>query len=1169
MADPLSITASVAGLISLGVQTVSGITQYLDAVRERKDDVASAKTLVFRMQNLLQLVDKVAAKVEPTHTTTSAFLKATASVQPELQALEEFVRSLDIKRLPSPSHEVLGKVYVQAKKLTYPFHRPTMDRLQFRLDRVNSMLQAALQTSVLDVAIDIESNTSAIKNTLPDLALWRQLSEQITQENVASRYAVARVGDSVVSLSGRFDQGLAKVVEDIATSSTVAMSVLHQDHADKHLMLLQELSETRKGVSDLSDAVKGVDLALRVLPTRQELGRLISKPGQLRELCDIAEETPGLTTCQHSNRRPRIDLVRRMCICRKRVIRSRQALLWGPWQALADALTTQDHFPDCVYHVQGAAVSSKRWVVVFKGLQGLIDCAIEVSFSYSFGAGGCSLSPGFNCYPTIDRRRDPAFRIMGLSSWACSRMDEKDPSLGEFLEQCLETIALLYRRGKASPKAVDLYGRGVLHYFESSSIVGLPYSTTTHQELYVNKSQWSSEQYSLLPRLDTLFKHGVQATMYDIHGSTPDWSMIYYLTLGPWSWGSPDENRNEGPGHSSNWDSFSVLSDFLCGQEPCETIVAKTVFEFPRDRHHERITMELFCMMQRSPATAEAFGCGPLGLAALEGDRKKMEFILANYHDAINELNLLKQTPLHLAVGHPSCVALLLRESGHKLINLPDSGGRRPMEYALFSCLCGTRTGENRYHDGCLKNRGDTSLNTLLDSDCMIPKIESWPRDYYSAKSSLCDNCLRAVSIHLVGRREDLKRLAANNLPRMQATAFGVFSPLLLESNATRVIEALNEYGISVPPSLQVHGSDGKKSCSELTSAYHIYCGPLPVSTLWSLGFRDLDTPDIDGTTPLMFWCKIFGWWNASRCSWLIEHGADLWKPAPDAVSTIGHELYSKVGKLPPFWEDDWEDDEEDPRRHVFNLTQKLAHRDPRDRCRCACSPGGCTPFVRFLQAAFRSRIIDSASGLIHQLPEIMKQTHASVTKVQMLSAVRYATFEMLGIRHTCCHDHPGLTFERHGQDEDLDELRQEDCFLMGLLEDLAAEFEVELEQISQKRYVNKRVSFWHDHWLPRIQQVLESIEGSGIEEPDKVAAEEIGVVWHKQESGQGKGKDCDEDFDFDSESYSGSEDGGYHESDWDSEIDEEGMFDTFRTMEDWTSRLDLIVSKAGLSAGR
>ena len=151
MSDPLSITASVAGLISLGIQVVGGITRYLDAVHDRKDDLTSAKTLVGRMQDLLQLVDKVAAKVEPTHTTTSAFLKATASVQPELKALEELVQRLDTTKHPSPSHEVLGKVYVQAKKLSYPFHRPTVERLQFRLDRVNSMLQAALQISVLCV----------------------------------------------------------------------------------------------------------------------------------------------------------------------------------------------------------------------------------------------------------------------------------------------------------------------------------------------------------------------------------------------------------------------------------------------------------------------------------------------------------------------------------------------------------------------------------------------------------------------------------------------------------------------------------------------------------------------------------------------------------------------------------------------------------------------------------------------------------------------------------------------------------------------------------------------------------------------------------------------------------------------------------------------------------
>lgn len=149
MSDPLSITASVAGLVSLGIQVVGGITKYLEAVREHKTDVASVKTQVVRTQDLLTLVVKVAAKAEPNHSTTAAFLKDAASIQPELQALEELVRKLDAAQLPQPNHDVLGKVYVQAKKLTYPFHRPTMDRLQSQLARVNLMLQAALQISGL------------------------------------------------------------------------------------------------------------------------------------------------------------------------------------------------------------------------------------------------------------------------------------------------------------------------------------------------------------------------------------------------------------------------------------------------------------------------------------------------------------------------------------------------------------------------------------------------------------------------------------------------------------------------------------------------------------------------------------------------------------------------------------------------------------------------------------------------------------------------------------------------------------------------------------------------------------------------------------------------------------------------------------------------------------
>jgi hypothetical protein len=147
MSDPLSITASVAGLVCLGFQVVSGITQYLNALYECNDDVASAKAHVFRMQELLKRVEMVAAKVEPAHGTTAVFLKSFASVQPELQVLERFVQGLSSAKASPKNPDMRDKIHDRAKKFTFPFHRPTMDRLETRLARLNGMLQSAIQVS--------------------------------------------------------------------------------------------------------------------------------------------------------------------------------------------------------------------------------------------------------------------------------------------------------------------------------------------------------------------------------------------------------------------------------------------------------------------------------------------------------------------------------------------------------------------------------------------------------------------------------------------------------------------------------------------------------------------------------------------------------------------------------------------------------------------------------------------------------------------------------------------------------------------------------------------------------------------------------------------------------------------------------------------------------------
>lgn len=81
---------------------------------------------------------------------------------------------------------------------------------------------------------------------------------------------------------------------------------------------------------------------------------------------------------------------------------------------------------------------------------------------------------------------------------------------------------------------------------------------------------------------------------------------MIYLSTGPWTWEGSEEDQVWVPGSPSTWDSFSLLSDFFCAQNPYETIVTKTVIELSKQNpEHVNKTLVFFALMQRSPATAE------------------------------------------------------------------------------------------------------------------------------------------------------------------------------------------------------------------------------------------------------------------------------------------------------------------------------------------------------------------------------------------------------------------------------------------------------------------------------------------------------------------------------------------------------------------------------------
>lgn len=83
------------------------------------------------------------------------------------------------------------------------------------------------------------------------------------------------------------------------------------------------------------------------------------------------------------------------------------------------------------------------------------------------------------------------------------------------------------------------------------------------------------------------------------------------------------------------------------------------------------------------------------------------------------------------------------------------------------------------------------------------------------------------------------------------------------------------------------------------------------------------------------------------------------------------------------------------------------------------------------------------------------------------------------------------------------------------------------------------------------MREVYGKLNEYRMDEGELLSAQQIGVTWHHLDGSSGKHQ---------------TERNGetsYRESDWSAEVDDVKMWHTFRSMEDWTSRLNLIMSRA------
>jgi hypothetical protein len=196
--DGLSVAASVAGIISLGIQVTQSLTDYYEAYKGQKSEIANTAE---KLKNLLHVFESLRGVL------TDRKFRADEkdlleTIEGSIEICEENVYELQTKidKFKSTSG---NSIQTTARQVAYPFRQSTLRKLDADIDEIVSNLSLALavlhQKDIGNVQNDIEDakavldlvRTTQISSTIRD---WLKAPDATTDYNDACKLKHPRTG---------------------------------------------------------------------------------------------------------------------------------------------------------------------------------------------------------------------------------------------------------------------------------------------------------------------------------------------------------------------------------------------------------------------------------------------------------------------------------------------------------------------------------------------------------------------------------------------------------------------------------------------------------------------------------------------------------------------------------------------------------------------------------------------------------------------------------------------------------------------------------------------------------------------------------------------------------------------------------------------------------------
>jgi hypothetical protein len=131
------------------------VTEYLQALECRKEDIESTFRHVDCLQSALNVIKVALPKLSSDHQNARAVVEGCVqSCKDEMKRLGERLNDLKDQ---THSDSLNQKLRLQARKLAYPFKQGSLRRLEDSVIKINHILSTALQAVALFVTLDFLS----------------------------------------------------------------------------------------------------------------------------------------------------------------------------------------------------------------------------------------------------------------------------------------------------------------------------------------------------------------------------------------------------------------------------------------------------------------------------------------------------------------------------------------------------------------------------------------------------------------------------------------------------------------------------------------------------------------------------------------------------------------------------------------------------------------------------------------------------------------------------------------------------------------------------------------------------------------------------------------------------------------------------------------------------